>query len=57
MITLNNENYLNKKESCKLLQISLMTLNRWIKSGKLTTYKMSPRKIFLKEEDVNGVIK
>jgi hypothetical protein len=30
---------------------------RYLVNGKLKTYKMSPRKIFLKEEDLKGVLK
>lgn len=56
MIIINNEKYLTKRESCEFLQISLMTLNRWIKDGKLKTYKMSSRKIFLKEINLICVI-
>lgn len=57
MIIINNEKYLTKRESCDFLQISLMTLNRWINDGKLKTYKMSSRKIFLKEIDLICMIR
>jgi len=57
MITLNNENYLTRSESAKILGISLMTLHRWVKDGKIKTYKMSSRKIFIKESELKEVIK
>lgn len=57
MIIINNEKYLTKRESCDFLQISLMTLNRWIKDGKLKTYKMSSRKIFIKELHLMEILK
>jgi excisionase family DNA binding protein len=57
MITINNENYLSFKESATLLGISLMTIRRWIEEGKLKPYKISARKIFLKESDIKEMFK
>jgi excisionase family DNA binding protein len=57
MITIDNENYLTLKESTRFLDISLMTLHRWVKSGKLKTYKISERKILIKENDLKWLVK
>jgi excisionase family DNA binding protein len=57
MITLDNERYLTFRESAALLNISLLTLRRWIDAGKLKTHKISARKIFVKESDIRGMFK
>jgi len=56
MITLNNENYLTVTEALTLLQISKMTLWRWVKEGKVEKYQMSARKIFFKESSVQNIL-
>lgn len=39
------------------LRISKATLWRWIKDGKLTTVKLSERKIYVREEELNRFIR
>lgn len=57
MLTLNNENYLTRLEAAKILGISMMTMHRWIKKGKIEIYKMSERKTFIKESKLKDIIK
>jgi len=57
MITLNNENYLTYKETAETLKVSILTIRRWVDSGKLKIYKLSPRKIFIKEIDIKEILK
>lgn len=57
MITLNNKEYLTVTETLTFLQISKMTLWRWIKDGKIVAYRMSKRKIFFSKELLMGILK
>ena len=57
MITLNDTNYLSVKESAKLLNVSIMTIRRWMESGKLKPYKISERKIFIRESEIKEMFK
>jgi len=57
MVTIDNINYLTLKESAKLLGVTRVTIHRWVESGKLKTVKISPRKIFLKENDLKEIFK
>ncbi len=48
--------FLTRKETCKLLKISLSTLNRWANSGILKTYSAGNR-IYLKRSEIEKVLK
>lgn len=45
------DEYLNQKETCQLLKISLSTLNNWRAAGKLKFFKIENR-ILIKREDI-----
>lgn len=57
MLTIDHINYLTYKESAQLLGVTIMTIRRWVKAGKLIPLKMSPRKIFIKESNLKEVLK
>jgi excisionase family DNA binding protein len=57
MITLDTSNYLTLKESAKFLGVSLMTIRRWVDDKKLKVFKLSPRKLFIKESDLKEILK
>ena len=46
MIEINGERYYTRKETAKLLNVSLATLTRWKREGILVPVKISPRKVF-----------
>ena len=48
--------YLNRKEVCSILRISLPTLWKLTKSGRLTAYKIGTRVIY-NSEDVNALLR
>lgn len=42
--------YLGRSEVCKLLKITLPTLNEWSKHGRLKSYKIGNRVLYKQEE-------
>ena len=48
-------NYLSRNEVCKLLKISLPTLNDWSKLGWLQSYKMGNRVLYKQDEVENSL--
>jgi excisionase family DNA binding protein len=44
------------KEVRSLLKISAVTLWKWVKNGKLSVVKLSPRKIYVKKEELDRFI-
>ena len=48
-------NYLSRQEVCKLLKISLPTLNDWSKLGRLQAYKMGNRVLYKQDEVENSL--
>jgi excisionase family DNA binding protein len=39
-------------EAAKLLKVSVVTLRRWIKQGRLPAYHVGPRKVRIKRSDL-----
>jgi excisionase family DNA binding protein len=50
-------NFLSRKETVKLLHISLPTLNEWTKDGTLTSYRIRTRVLYKNEEVLETVTK
>lgn len=48
-------NYLSRNEVCKLLKISLPTLNDWSKLGRLQSYKIGNRVLYKQDEVENSL--
>jgi len=46
---------LNKKKAAEFCQISMVTLNRWIKERKISFLKVNGRVLFLKSELVKDL--
>src|SRR3990172_887127 len=44
-------------EAARLLDVSPVTIWRWIESGRLPAYRLGPRNIRIKKEDLESVIK
>lgn len=57
MITINNKTYLTPQEGAALLNISMSTIWRWIKSGKIKKLSLSPKKIYLDKAELEGMFK
>ena len=57
MIKLDNKTYLTPKEGAALLNISMPTIWRWIKSGKIKKLSLSPKKIYLDKAELEGMFK
>jgi excisionase family DNA binding protein len=47
--------YVSREEVAKMLGISVSTLGRWVKQGKLTTYGFG-RKVYYKREDIEAAL-
>jgi excisionase family DNA binding protein len=50
-----NHKYLTTEEVCKLLKISIATLNRLIKRNEIPSYKVGHRRLFDRDELVEWV--
>jgi excisionase family DNA binding protein len=47
--------YMSRQDVCKLLKITLPTLNDWSKDGKLQSYKIGSRVLYKKDEVENSL--
>lgn len=43
-------------EAARLLQVSQSTLWRWIDAGKLSAYRVGPRRIIIRKQDLEAVV-
>jgi prophage regulatory protein len=57
MILIDNQNYLTPQESAKLLNVSMPTLWRWVKAGKLNKKCLSQKKIYFSQSEIEGMFK
>ena len=57
VIEIDGERYYTRKETAKLLNVSLATLTRWSRKGILVPVKISPRKVFYREEDIKKLLR
>ncbi len=55
MISMKDSKFYKIEDVCELLQVSKITMYRWIKSGKITAYKVGKSYLF-KVEDVHKLI-
>lgn len=55
MISMKDSKFYKIEYVCELLQVSKITIYRWIKSGKITAYKVGKSYLF-KIEDVHQLI-
>lgn len=55
MISMKDSKFYKIEDICELLQVSKITIYRWIKSGKITAYKVGKSYLF-KVEDVHKLI-
>ena len=55
MITMKDSKFYKIEDVCELLQVSKITIYRWIKSGKITAYKVG-RSYLFKISDVHKLI-
>lgn len=56
MVSILDGEYLTVPEAARVLQVSASTVWRWIASGKLSAYRVGPRKIRVKKEDVLAMV-
>ncbi len=55
MISMKDSKFYKIEDVCELLQVSKITIYRWIKSGKITAYKVGKSYLF-KIDDVHKLI-
>ena len=55
MTTMKDSKFYKIEDVCELLQVSKITIYRWIKSGKITAYKVGKSYLF-KISDVHKLI-
>ena len=55
MISMKESKFYKIEDVCELLQVSKITIYRWIKSGKITAYKVGKSYLF-KIDDVHKLI-
>lgn len=56
MVSILDGEYLTVPGAARVLQVSASTVWRWIASGKLSAYRVGPRKIRVKKEDVLAMV-
>lgn len=49
------DGYITRKDVCKLLHITLVTVHAWMKNGKLKPYHVGGRTLFLESEVLAAV--
>jgi len=52
-----NIDLISLKDVQKMLQISKATLWNWIQQGRITTVRLSPRKIYVRREELERFVK
>lgn len=51
-----NEEYLTVAEAANLVRVSPSTIRRWIREGNLPAYRLGPRRVGLKRDDLSSLI-
>jgi excisionase family DNA binding protein len=51
-----NEEYLTVAEAANLVRVSPSTIRRWIREGNVPAYRLGPRRVGLKRDDLSAVI-
>ena len=51
-----DEEYLDREKVSRILHVDKSTLWRWAKEGKLEYYKVGPRRVLYKTEDVKNLL-
>lgn len=49
---MNSKHLLTKADLCEMFAVSLSTINKWMREGQLTFYKISPRCVRFEPGDV-----
>src|SRR3989304_2296808 len=44
-------------DAARLLKVSVVTVKRWLKQGRLHAYRVGPRSIRIKREDLNALVR
>lgn len=50
------ETYLTVAEAADALHVAQSTIRRWIREGRLPAYRIGPRRVALREQDVAGLV-
>lgn len=56
MATAHDNQYYTVPEAARMLRVSTTTVWRWIQAGKLHAYRVGPKSIRIKKEDLEDVI-
>ena len=51
-----NEEYLTVTEAANLVRVSPSTIRRWIREGNLPAYRLGPRRVGLKRDDLATLV-
>jgi len=51
-----NEEYLTVAEAANLVRVSPSTIRRWIREGNLPAYRLGPRRVGLKRDDLATLV-
>jgi excisionase family DNA binding protein len=51
-----NEEYLTVAEAANLVRVSPSTIRRWIREGNLPAYRLGPRRVGLKRDDLSAMV-
>lgn len=47
------QQFINKKQLSKLINVSISTINRYVAKGKIPSYKLEKKRLFKKDEILN----
>ncbi len=56
MITINNVDYYDTKEVAALLKVSSLTVNKYVRSGRLIPFKLNPKKLLYSAQNIENFI-
>lgn len=56
MITDQSSDLLTVSEAARVLKVSRITLSRWLKDGRLLSYRVGPRAIRIRRDDLRAVM-
>ena len=56
MAAMHEDELLTVAETARLLKVSTVTIHRWLKQGRLPSYRVGPRAVRVRRADLNAVV-